>query len=85
MIKAGPEVVVPVPSPHTLGNLIDALEVHYPSLRHTLRDQEGNRRPYIRFYACRIDISFWSWESGLPESVVQGQEPLLVVGAVSGG
>ena len=80
------EVQIDVPPPVTLAAALDALEARYPVLRGTLRDHGTlKRRPFIRFFACKEDISLQSPETVLPEPVVQGREPLLIIGAMAGG
>ena len=70
----------------TVGEAIDALEAAYPALRGTVRDAgSGQRRPFVRFYADREDLSHRPLDDPLPASVVRGDEPLLVVGAMAGG
>ena len=55
-------------------------------LRGTIRDRRtGQRRAFVRFYACEEDLSNESPDAPLPDQVVTGQEPLLVVGAMAGG
>lgn len=80
------EVRIELDGPATLASLIDALEGRYPALRGTLRDPAtGRRRPFLRFFACREDLSQEPLEAPLPEAVVSGAEPLVIVGAVAGG
>jgi hypothetical protein len=80
------EVEVEVPGQVTLGAVLDAIEAGYPMLRGTMRDQATHtRRPFIRFYAGEEDLSHDPPESPLPGPVAAGSEPLLVVGAMSGG
>jgi hypothetical protein len=43
------------------------------------------RRPFIRFFACEQDLSHEPPDTPLPEAVVAGTEPLLIVGAMAGG
>jgi molybdopterin converting factor small subunit len=82
----GREVVVELDGPVTLGAAVDALEARYPMLRGTIRDQVTHqRRPFLRFFACEEDLSHDSPETPLPEAVVQGKEPLIVLGAIAGG
>jgi sulfur-carrier protein len=70
----------------TLGAVLDALEARYPVLRGTIRDYETHkRRPFVRFFACEQDYSHEEPETRLPDAVVSGAEPLLVVGAMAGG
>src|SRR5262245_58965200 len=70
----------------TLGDALDALEATYPMLRGTMRDHRtGRRRAFVRFFACREDLSHEPADFPLPEPVLAGSEPLLVVGAMAGG
>ena len=72
--------------PATLGSILDAVESKYPMLRGTLRDQvTKKRRPLVRFFACGNDFSNKSAEAPLPEEIVKGTEPLLIIGAIAGG
>ncbi|GAC1326715.1 MAG: MoaD/ThiS family protein [Chloroflexota bacterium] len=70
----------------TQATLLDALEERYPMLKGTLRDGlTSQRRPFIRFFACGQDLSHDAPGQPLPDAVVQGTEPFLVVGAMAGG
>ena len=70
----------------TLRMVLDALELKYPMLRGTIRDHvTQERRAFLRFFACEEDLSHESLDALLPEAVVSGKEPLLVIGAVAGG
>ena len=70
----------------TTSAVLDALEARYPALRGTVRDQAtGRRRPFVRFFACRQDLSHDDPHAPLPDAVLRGEEPLLVVGAMAGG
>ena len=67
------EVEVAVAGTPTLGAVLDALEEAYPALRGTIRDHGTlQRRPFIRFFACREDLSLVPPETELPEAVVAG-------------
>lgn len=80
------EVEFDLPAPVTIGALLDAIENRFPSLRGTIRDHSTlKRRPFIRFFACKEDLSREPSETPLPDLVVSGQEPFLVVGAMAGG
>ena len=80
------EVVLDIVGPVTQRAVLDALEARHPMLRGTLRDQvTGRRRPLIRLFACGEDWSHESPDTPLPETVVSGAQPLLVVGAIAGG
>lgn len=80
------EVQLEVPPPVTLEAVLDALEATFPVLRGTIRDPVTHRRrPFVRFFACKADWSQEAPETPLPEAVVAGAEPFLVVGALAGG
>jgi hypothetical protein len=80
------EAELEVAAPITLESVLDALEARYPVLRGTIRDQaSGLRRPLVRFYACRQDLSLEPADAALPAAVARGEEPLLVIGALAGG
>ena len=77
---------VQVQSAATQRAVLDALETAYPMLRGTLRDPAtGRRRAFIRFFACREDLSHKAPDEMLPAQVASGEEPFLVVGAMAGG
>jgi hypothetical protein len=66
--------------------VIDAIEQRYPALRGTIRDPAtGRRRPFVRLFACGQDLSHESPDAALPSAVVDGSEPLRIVGAMAGG
>jgi sulfur-carrier protein len=66
--------------------VLDALELQYPALRGTLRDPgTGQRRPFVRFFACEQDLSHEQPDAPLPDEVAAGKEPFLVIGAMAGG
>ena len=80
------EVTVDLAPDATLGALLDALESSYPMLRGTMRDHVTlKRRPFVRYYACELDLSHDAPETPLPDAVARGDEPFLVVGAMAGG
>ena len=80
------EVQLEVESPATLRSVLDALEARYPVLRGTIRDHITlRRRPFVRFFACKEDLSHEPLETKLPDAVVNGDEPFLIVGAMAGG
>jgi hypothetical protein len=80
------EVELDVNGAVTQRSVLDALETRYPMLRGTIRDQVTyQRRPFIRFFACQEDLSNDPNDEPLPEPVVKGAEPLMVVGAIAGG
>jgi molybdopterin converting factor small subunit len=80
------ELKVDVEGPATQRAILDALEAAYPMLRGTIRDQvHGQRRAFVRFFACEQDVSQDSPDDPLPEAVATGAEPFLIVGAMAGG
>lgn len=80
------DVLVTVAGAPTVLNVLDAVEARYPVLRGTIRDHATKaRRAYLRYYACERDISHEPADTVLPAAVVDGREPLLVIGAISGG
>ena len=82
----GRVVEMEVTTPVTQRSILDALEKRYPMLRGTIRNrQSGKRNDYIRFFACGEDCSLQSPEAPLPESVAQGREEFMIVGAMAGG
>jgi hypothetical protein len=86
LAHVGAEVLVAVPEVVTRQAVLDALEADYPMLRGTIRDQvTGQRRAFLRFYACERDLSNEPADAPLPEPVAAGLEPFLVVGAMAGG
>jgi hypothetical protein len=80
------EVTIELDGPATQRAVFDALEARYPMLRGTIRDQQTHeRRAFIRFFACRQDLSNDPPDAPLPLAVAGGVEPLMVVGALAGG
>jgi hypothetical protein len=83
-------VTLDIPTPGqagvTLGDALDALETSYPVLRGAIRDHGTlRRRAFVRFFACKEDLSHEPADYPLPGPVLAGTEPLLVVGAIAGG
>jgi len=86
LAQVGREVQVDVVGRATLGSVLDAIEARYPALRGTIRDHvTRQRRPFVRFFACEEDLSHDPPDTPLPDEVVTGAEPFLIVGAMSGG
>ncbi|MGD0745369.1 MAG: MoaD/ThiS family protein [Verrucomicrobiota bacterium] len=80
------EVQLEVPGPATTRSVLDALEARYPVLRGTIREHGTlKRRPFVRFFACREDWSLEPPDTRLPDAIVSGAEPFLIVGAMAGG
>ncbi len=80
------EVQLDVAAPITIGAVLDALEARYPVLQGTIRDHDTlKRRPFVRYFACKEDLSLEPTETKLPDEIVSGKEPFLIVGAMAGG
>jgi sulfur-carrier protein len=80
------EVQVEVQGPATPQSVLDALESRYPVLRGMIRDQTTQqRRALVRFFACEQDLSLDPPDTPLPDAVVKGSEPFLIIGAMAGG
>jgi molybdopterin synthase sulfur carrier subunit len=86
LAHVGSEVTVEVEGQATLRLVLDELEARYPMLRGTIRDHVTlQRRPFLRFFACEQDLSHDSPDAPLPDAIVSGKEPLIVLGAIAGG
>ena len=80
------EVALSVAGPPTVRSVLDALETRYPALRGTIRDHHNlRRRPFVRFFACKEDLSLEPPDALLPEAIATGAEPFLIIGAMAGG
>ena len=80
------DVHLEIDGPATQHSILDALEARHPVLRGTIRDTITlRRRPFIRFYACKEDLSNENSDLPLPDAVASGAEPFLIVGAMAGG
>jgi hypothetical protein len=86
LASVGREVELKVGDPVTQRTVLDALETEYPMLRGTIRDQTTKRRrSLLRFFACEEDLSDESPDAPLPDPVIAGREPFLIIGAIAGG
>jgi hypothetical protein len=86
LAKVDGEVKLDVEGRPTIASVIDALELRYPALRGTMRDHVTHeRRPFVRFFACAEDMSLEAPDTALPNEVVSGSEPFMVIGAMAGG
>ena len=80
------EIYLDVAGTATVRSVLDALEAAYPMLQGTIRDHvTQQRRPFLRFFACEEDLSHESPDTPLPDAVISGKEPLLILGAIAGG
>ncbi len=86
LAKVEGEVKLDLEAPVTCRAIVDALESRYPMLQGTIRDQvTGQRRPFVRFFACEQDVSHDSPGASLPEAIAAGTEPFIILGAIAGG
>jgi hypothetical protein len=86
LARVSGEVTIDLDGVVTPRAIIDAIEEQYPMLRGTIRDRTTHkRRAFVRFYACSEDISHDPDDAPLPDAVVNGAEPFMIVGAMSGG
>jgi molybdopterin synthase sulfur carrier subunit len=86
LAKVDGEVTVEVSGAPTARTVLDALEARYPMLRGTIRDHDsGERRAFLRLFACGADLSHESPDAPLPGAVAAGTEPFIVIGAIAGG
>lgn len=86
LAHVGHEVPIEVEDPVTQRAVLDALEARYPMLKGAIRDHvTKERRAFLRFFACQEDLTHESPDAPLPEAVIAGKEPFLVIGAIAGG
>jgi hypothetical protein len=86
LAQVAKEVSLRVEGQVTQRSVLDALEFAYPMLRGTIRAYTTHeRRPLLRFFACKEDLSFEPPDAPLPEAVASGAEPFLIIGAIAGG
>jgi sulfur-carrier protein len=86
LARVDDEVMLELEGDATLQSVLDALEDRYPVLCGTIRDHvTQKRRSFVRFYACEQDLSHEPVTTRLPDAVIAGAEPFLVVGAMAGG
>ena len=86
LAHTGKEVQLEIAEPVTPAAILDELEARYPMLKGTIRDHKTKkRRAFIRFFACEQDLSHESVDAPVPDAVIAGKEPFLIVGAMAGG
>jgi molybdopterin synthase sulfur carrier subunit len=86
LARVSGEVELEIKGVVTQRSVLDALEVRYPMLSGTIRDHvTQQRRPFLRFFACGEDLSHEQPDAPLPDAIISGAEPLLIVGAIAGG
>jgi len=86
LARVNGEVQVEIAGAATLGSVLDKIETMYPALRGTIRDHVTlRRRPFVRFFACKEDMSNDPPDTALPAAIISCEEPFLIVGAMAGG
>ena len=86
LANVGSEIQLSVTGEVTVQSILDAIEEKYPMLAGTIRDHgTKQRRAFLRFYACGEDYSLAATDTKLPEKIISGEEPFLVIGAIAGG
>ncbi len=86
LAHVGHEIEIQVDGPVTQRSVLDAVEATYPMLRGSIRDHvTKQRRAFLRFFACQEDLTHESPDAPLPDAVVSGKEPFLIIGAIAGG
>ena len=86
LARVGSEVRIDVRGLVTQRSVIDTLVAEYPMLGGTIRDYTTDeRRPFLRFFACSEDLSHEPPDAPLPDAVVSGAEPFIILGAIAGG
>jgi len=84
-VKSG-EVEIEITDPATIAAALDGIEKKYPMLRGTIRDHvSGKRRDFLRYFACGQDLSHEPVDTLLPDKVIGGEEPFIVLGSIAGG
>ncbi|MEO6909070.1 MAG: hypothetical protein ABI210_14395 [Abditibacteriaceae bacterium] len=84
-VKGG-EVEIEIAGTATIAAALEGIEQKYPMLRGTIRDHaSGKRRDFLRYFACGQDLSHEHVKTLLPEKVMSGEEPFIVLGAIAGG
>jgi hypothetical protein len=86
LAHVGREVEIQVEGPVTQRSVLDALEAAFPMLQGAIRDHvTKQRRAFLRFFACQEDLTHESPDAPLPDAVISGKEPFLIIGAIAGG
>jgi len=86
LAHVGHEIQIQIEGPVTQCSVLDAVEERYPMLKGAIRDHETKqRRAFLRFFACQEDLTHEPPDALLPQLVVSGKEPFLIIGAIAGG
>jgi molybdopterin synthase sulfur carrier subunit len=80
------DVTLEVEGEVTRRSILNVLETQYPMLRGTILEHvSGERRPFLRFFACGEDVTHESPDAPLPQEIASGAEPFYIIGAIAGG
>jgi hypothetical protein len=86
LARVSDEVQLEVNGSATVRSVLDALEAKFPMLQGTIRDHGTlKRRPMVRFFVCGEDVSLDPADTALPEAIIKGAEPFIIMGAIAGG
>jgi len=86
LARVSGEVQLEVNGCATVRSVLDALEAKFPMLQGTIRDHGTlKRRPMVRFFVCGEDVSLDPADTALPEAIIKGTEPFIIMGAIAGG
>jgi hypothetical protein len=86
LAHVGHEVEIQVDGAVTQRSVLDAVEERYPMLKGAIRDHvTKQRRAFLRFFACQEDLTHESPDAPLPDAIISGKEPFIVLGAIAGG
>lgn len=86
LARVDDDVEVEVDGTPSVTTALNALEDRYPMLKGTIREHGSRRRrAYMRYFADGNDLSHEDPDLPLPEAVLTGREPLVVIGAIAGG
>lgn len=86
LAKVQSEIQVDIGEATTVDALLEAIETRYPMLKGTIREHDTKkRRAFLRYFACGEDYSITDNNTVLPEKVLSGREPFMIVGAIAGG
>lgn len=86
LAQVNSEIRLEVIRPVSQRAVLDALEAQFPVLRGTIRDHVTlERRAMLRFFVCERDWTHEPMDAPLPDAIVLGIEPFLVVAAIAGG
>ncbi len=80
------DLQIEMEDPVTAEAIVERIEARFPMLAGTIRDHHTRqRRAYLRFFAAGKDVSMEPLSAPVPQSVAEGKEPFIILGAISGG